>query len=75
MERGVELAVHQAVDLSRARGGRLVAIMFRGGDASSPVLEAARRVLRRFGLHDVEVTSEPCGGPVRLGAIELSHPR
>jgi hypothetical protein len=70
MDPVVDVAVRQAIDLARARGGRLAAIALHGGDEVA-VLAAARSALSRYGRADIEVRCDAPGGPVRVAAIEI----
>jgi hypothetical protein len=71
VEQQVEMALHHALSLARARGGQLAAVTLRGAEHSGhSLLEMARRVLTRLG-HEVEVIVQPGFGAVELVSIEL----
>lgn len=72
MERDIELAVHHAVDLARARGGTLACITLRGsGAAASVVTAVASTAFARLGVGCEEIRFEDGTGPVRLASVEL----
>lgn len=71
MERDVEMAIHQALSLSRARGGQLAALTLRGHDHTGDIVDVARQILRRLG-RQADVHFEPAGGPIELASIEVT---
>ena len=68
MERAVQLAMRDALDLARSRGARLVRITLHGGEGADSI---ARIFLDALGLAEVELALEPTEGAVRLGAVEM----
>lgn len=68
MERAVTLAIRDALDAARARGGRLARITLLGGDDVSAL---ARQVLSDLGRQEIEVDTMPGEGPPRLQSIEV----
>ncbi len=73
MEHSIEVAIRQAIDLSRSRGRRLVAVTLRGHDPARELIALARAALARHGLPHAEVRHEQQHGDVRLASIELAY--
>jgi hypothetical protein len=69
VERAVHLAIGDALDLARLRGGRLVRVVLSG---HADVGGGARAFLDDLGLADVEVTVDGAGDPPRLSFVELA---
>jgi len=73
VERSVHLAIRDALDLARLRGGSLVRVMLHGHSDAAAI---ARELLDELGLAHVEVDVESHDGALRLGFIEVApHPR
>ena len=68
----MELAIHHAVDLARARGKPLASITLRGAASPSVVDTLARAVLRRLGVGLAEIHFEEAAGRVELASLELA---
>lgn len=69
VERAVHLAIGDALDLARLRGGRLVRVVLSGDSNAGGI---ARAFLDDLGLADVEVAVDASGDPPRLSFVELA---
>lgn len=71
VERDVDLAIHHAIDLVRARGGTLASITLRGTGIAGAVHRFATAAFQRLGVVCPEIRFESEPGPVRLASVEL----
>jgi hypothetical protein len=71
VESDVDMAVHHAADLARARGGHLASITLRGDGVASAVNTFAMAAFHRLGVSCSEIRFEAATGPVRLASVEL----
>jgi hypothetical protein len=72
MEHDINLAIAHAVDVARARGGRLAGVTLRGHGGADVVQQLARTAFARMGLGVVDVRVQPSEGPVSLVSVELA---
>lgn len=72
MESDVELAIHHAVDLAKARGKPLASVTLRGAASAAFVEKLARGALMRLGAATAEVRFEHAAGRVELASLELA---